>query len=48
MNKDKYFNLNKKIKRNYALVNAKIIEPGIGVKDNCGLLIKGKIIGIKL
>ena len=44
MNKDKYFNLNKKIKKNYALVNTKIIEPGIGVKDNCGLLIKGKII----
>ncbi|MDC3091380.1 dihydroorotase [Rickettsiales bacterium] len=44
MNKDKYFNLNKKIAKNYALINARIIEPGVNVTNKSGLLIKGKLI----
>ena len=44
MNKDKYFNLNKKIAKNYALINARIIKPSVNVIEKGGLLIKGKLI----
>ena len=44
MKHKKHFNYDKKSNKNYALVNANIIEPGKGVIKNSGLLINNKII----
>ena len=44
MKKQSFFNFNKKVTKNFALINGSIIDPENGVLKKSSLLIKDKLI----
>ena len=44
MKKQNFFNFNKKVTKNFALINGTIIDPENGILNKSSLLIKDKLI----